>query len=247
MLFCFRRKQFVSKREEKKMDMSPILISMKTASLAIVITFFLGIGLAQWVVTLKHDKLKMIMDGLLTLPLVLPPTVAGFFLLYLFGVKRPIGKFFLEYFSVKIAFSWGATILAAVAISLPLMYRSARGAFEQVDPNILDAARTLGMSEWNIFWKLKMQLALPGIASGGVLAFARGLGEFGATAMIAGNIAGKTRTLPLAIYSEVAGGRMEQAYGYVAIIVVFSFLVVLLMNYFTMNGQKQRRVKKRVS
>lgn len=223
------------------MDMSPIFISMKTAIIAIIITFFLGILLAQWVVSLKHDKIKMILDGILTLPLVLPPTVAGFFLLYLFGVKRPIGKFFIEYFSVKIAFSWGATVLAAVVISLPLMYRSARGAFEQVDQNILDAGRTLGMSEWKIFWKLKMPLAMPGVASGGVLAFARGLGEFGATAMIAGNIAGKTRTLPLAIYSEVAGGHMERAYGYVFIIVIFSFLVVLLMNYFTMGGHKKRR------
>lgn len=223
------------------MNISPILISIKTAGIAILITFFLGIALAQWVVSLKNERLKMVLDGILTLPLVLPPTVAGFFLLYIFGVKRPIGKFFLDYFSIKIAFSWGATVLAAVVISLPLMYRSARGAFEQVDENILNAGRTLGMSEWKIFWKLKMPLALPGVASGGVLSFARGLGEFGATAMIAGNIAGKTRTLPLAIYSEVAAGKMEQAYGYVAIIVIFSFVVVLLMNYFTMSGQRKRK------
>lgn len=223
------------------MNVSPILISIKTAGIAILITFFLGIALAQWVVSLKNERFKMVLDGILTLPLVLPPTVAGFFLLYIFGVKRPIGKFFLDYFSIKIAFSWGATVLAAVVISLPLMYRSARGAFEQVDENILNAGRTLGMSEWKIFWKLKMPLALPGVASGGVLSFARGLGEFGATAMIAGNIAGKTRTLPLAIYSEVAAGKMEQAYGYVAIIVIFSFVVVLLMNYFTMSGQRKRK------
>ncbi|HIS61411.1 MAG TPA: molybdate ABC transporter permease subunit [Candidatus Scybalomonas excrementigallinarum] len=223
------------------MNVSPILISIKTAGIAILITFFLGIALAQWVASLKNERLKMVLDGILTLPLVLPPTVAGFFLLYIFGVKRPIGKFFLDYFSIKIAFSWGATVLAAVVISLPLMYRSARGAFEQVDENILNAGRTLGMSEWKIFWKLKMPLALPGVASGGVLSFARGLGEFGATAMIAGNIAGKTRTLPLAIYSEVAAGKMEQAYGYVAIIVIFSFVVVLLMNYFTMSGQRKRK------
>lgn len=223
------------------MNVSPILISIKTAGIAILITFFLGIALAQWVASLKNERLKMVLDGILTLPLVLPPTVAGFFLLYIFGVKRPIGKFFLDYFSIKIAFSWGATVLAAVVISLPLMYRSARGAFEQVDENILNAGRTLGMSEWKIFWKLKMPLALPGVASGGVLSFARGLGEFGATAMIAGNIAGKTRTLPLAIYSEVAAGKMEQAYGYVAIIVIFSFVVVLLMNYFTISGQRKRK------
>lgn len=221
------------------MDMSPILISMKTATLSIFITFFLGIGLAQLVVSLKRQTSKILLDGLFTLPLVLPPTVAGFFLLYIFGVKRPIGKFLLEYFGIKIAFSWTATVLAAVVISLPLMYRSARGAFEQVDPTILEAARTLGMSEWKIFWKLKIPLSLPGLVSGGVLAFARGLGEFGATAMIAGNMIGKTRTLPLAIYSEVAAGNMERAYGYVAIIVVLSFLVVALMNLSSLIGKRK--------
>lgn len=163
-------------------------------------------------VSLKNETLKVICDGILTLPLVLPPTVAGFFLLYLFGVKRPIGQFFIEYFSVKIAFSWIATVLAAVTMSFPLMYRSARGAFEQVDQNLVAAARTLGMSEWAVFWKVLFANATPGILSGGVLAFARGLGEFGATAMIAGNIAGKTRTLPMAVYSEVAAGNMDAAY-----------------------------------
>ena len=150
---------------------------------------------------------------------------------YLFGVKRPIGQFFIEYFSVKIAFSWIATVLAAVTMSFPLMYRSARGAFEQVDQNLVAAARTLGMSEWAVFWKVLFANATPGILSGGVLAFARGLGEFGATAMIAGNIAGKTRTLPMAVYSEVAAGNMDAAYSYVAIIVVIAFISVVLMNW----------------
>ena len=177
---------------------------------------------------------------MLTLPLVLPPTVAGFFLLYLFGVKRPIGIFFLQYFGVKIAFSWTATVLAAVVMSFPLMYRSARGAFEQVDPNLMAAARTLGMSEWSIFHKVLIANAMPGIVSGGVLAFARGLGEFGATAMIAGNIAGKTRTLPMAVYSEVAAGDMDAAYRYVAIIVVIAFLSVILMNRAALREKKRR-------
>lgn len=220
------------------MDFSPILISLKTASLSIIITFFLGILSAVWIVRLKREKLKMVLDGILTLPLVLPPTVAGFFLLFIFGVKRPVGKFFLEVFGVKIAFSWIATVLAAVVISFPLMYRSARGAFEQVDQNLIYAGRTLGMSEWKIFWRVIFPLALPGVASGGVLAFARGLGEFGATAMIAGNIAGKTRTLPLAIYSEVAAGNMAGAYDYVLIILVISFFVVVAMNWFTVRGRK---------
>ena len=217
-------------RKEKKMDWSPILISMKTASLSIFITFFLGIFAAGVVIRLKNETSKIICDGILTLPLVLPPTVAGFFLLYLFGVKRPIGQFFIDFFGVKIAFSWGATVLAAVVMSFPLMYRSARGAFEQVDPDLTAAARTLGMSEWEIFWKVLFANATPGILSGGVLAFARGLGEFGATSMIAGNIAGKTRTLPMAVYSEVAAGNMGAADRYVAVIVVIAFISILLMN-----------------
>lgn len=212
------------------MDWSPIFISMKTASLSIFITFFLGIFAAWGVVSIRSQVWKNICDGILTLPLVLPPTVAGFFLLYLFGVKRPIGQFFIDYFSIKIAFSWGATVIAAVTMSFPLMYRSARGAFEQVDPNLTAAARTLGMGEWAIFWKVLFANAIPGVVSGGVLAFARGLGEFGATAMIAGNIAGKTRTLPMAVYSEVAAGNMDTAYSYVLVIVVIAFISVVLMN-----------------
>lgn len=212
------------------MDWSPVLISMKTAGLSIFITFFLGIFAAGVVIRLKNETSKIICDGILTLPLVLPPTVAGFFLLYLFGVKRPIGQFFIDFFGVKIAFSWGATVLAAVVMSFPLMYRSARGAFEQVDPDLTAAARTLGMSEWEIFWKVLFANATPGILSGGVLAFARGLGEFGATSMIAGNIAGKTRTLPMAVYSEVAAGNMGAADRYVAVIVVIAFISILLMN-----------------
>lgn len=212
------------------MDWSPVLISMKTASLSIFINFFLGIFAAGVVIRLKNETSKIICDGILTLPLVLPPTVAGFFLLYLFGVKRPVGQFFIDFFGVKIAFSWGATVLAAVVMSFPLMYRSARGAFEQVDPDLTAAARTLGMSEWEIFWKVLFANATPGILSGGVLAFARGLGEFGATSMIAGNIAGKTRTLPMAVYSEVAAGNMGAADRYVAVIVVIAFISILLMN-----------------
>ena len=222
------------------MDISPILISMKTASLSIAVTFFLGIFAAQFAAGIRRKEWKMILDGILTLPLVLPPTVAGFFLLYIFGVRGPVGKFFLDFFSVRIAFSWGATVLASAAISFPLMYRSARGALEQVDPSLIYAARTLGFSEWDIFWKVSLPTAMPGVASGGVLAFARGLGEFGATAMIAGNIAGKTRTLPLAIYSAVAAGDMDSAYRYVLIIVLISFVVVALMNWFSFQERKRK-------
>ena len=221
------------------MDLSPVLISVKTAVFAIIITFFLGIMAAKCTLSIRNEKWKALIDGILTLPLVLPPTVAGFFLLYIFGVKRPLGKLFLEVFKIKMAFSWGATVLAAVVISFPLMYRSARGAFEQVDENLIFAGRTLGLSEWTIFWRILMPAAMPGILSGGVMAFTRGLGEFGATAMIAGNIAGKTRTLPLAIYSEVAAGNMDKAGNYVTIIVAVSLLIVGSMNYYVMYRQRK--------
>lgn len=223
------------------MEISPIIVSVKTASVSIVVTFFLGLVAAYGVERIRNRKIQVICDGLLTLPLVLPPTVAGFFLLYLFGVKRPIGRFFLELFDIKIAFSWQATVLAAVVLSFPLMYRSARGALQQVDVNLLYAGRTLGMSEWRIFWEVWFPNALSGILSGGILAFARGLGEFGATAMIAGNIAGETRTLPLAVYSAVAAGDMGEAYQYVWILVLISFVVVTGMNAVTHGFQKYNR------
>ena len=230
------------------MDWSPIWISMKTASLSIVVTFFLGVWAARMVVAARSEKVKMVVDGILTLPMVLPPTVAGFFLLMIFGVRRPLGQLFLEVFGIKIVFSWIATVIAAVVISFPLMYRAARGAFEQVDVTLIYAARTLGFSERKIFWRVIMPSAMPGVLSGAILAFARGLGEFGATSMLAGNIAGETQTLPLAIYSEVAAGKMSEAYKYVLIIVVISFFVVVFMNLLSRkekSGHSGKRKKRR--
>ena len=221
------------------MDWSPVFISMKTASLSIFITFFLGLIVAWGIVKIKNDSTKIVLDGIFTLPLVLPPTVVGFFLLYIFGVRGPIGSFFVNFFAVKIAFSWPATVIAAVVMSFPLMYRSARGAFEQVDSNLLDAGRTLGMSEWKIFWKILFANALPGIISGGILAYARGLGEFGATAMLAGNIAGQTRTLPMAVYSEVAAGNMGTAFDYVVVIIIISFIAIFIMDFVSIREEKQ--------
>ena len=222
------------------MDYTPVIISLKTASVSILFTFFLGIFAAWGVVSVENKNLRAILDGVLILPLVLPPTVAGFFLLYVFGIRRPIGAFLLEYFSLRIAFSWTATVLAAVLISFPLMYRSARGAFEQINENIVYAARTIGMSEWKIFWKIRMAVALPGVVSGGILAFTRGLGEFGATAMIAGNIAGVTRTLPMAVYSAVVAGDETTATGYVVMMLILSFVAVVCMNYFSLKEFKSR-------
>ena len=220
---------------------SPLIISLKAAGLSIILTFFLGVLAARLVVSMRQEKLTMILDGLFTLPLVLPPTVAGFFLLYIFGVRQPLGAFLIEFFGWKIAFSLSAAVLAAMVMSFPLMYRSARGAFEQVDQTFVYAARTLGMPEGKIFWRIIMPLAAPGLATGGILAFARGLGEFGATCMIAGNIVGKTRTLPLAVYSEVAGGNWHNAFIYVAILVIICLAAVIGMNYITAKENRYKR------
>lgn len=213
-------------------DWSPLWISLRTAAATIVIVFFIGVIIAWWVERLQSQSLKIFADAVITLPMVLPPTVAGFFLLYFFGNNRFLGQLIYQMTGIKIAFSWLATVLAAAVISLPLMYRSARGALSQVDKGMLEAARSLGMTEWRIFWRIHLPNALPGIIAGGLLAFARGLGEFGATAMIAGNIAGRTRTLPLAVYSAVAAGDWNAAGWYVAVIVGICLLVVIGLNVY---------------
>ena len=222
-------------------DLSPLWISLETAAATIAIVFFLGVLAAWWVERMHSESAKILIDGLFTLPMVLPPTVAGFFLLVVFGNNRIIGRFFIDTFGVQIAFNWIATVLAAGVISFPLMYRSARGALVQVDKGIMEAGRSLGMTEWRIFWRLHLPNALPGIIAGGLLAFARGLGEFGATAMLAGNIAGKTRTLPLAIYSAVAAGDFDSAGIYVLIIVTICLAVVIGLNYYQYIIKKQQR------
>jgi len=210
-------------------DFSPLWISLKTAFAATTLTFFLGIA-AAWFVAGYSGRLKGIMDGLLTLPMVLPPTVVGFFLLVVLGKNGPVGKL-LCLFDTQIIFSWSATVVAASAVSFPLMYKTARGAFEQVDRNIIYAAQTLGVSDRKIFWRVTVPLAWPGIAAGTVLSFARALGEFGATLMIAGNIPGKTQTIPIAIFFAAEGGEMDKALLWVVLIFVISFVVMVLMNY----------------
>lgn len=221
-------------------DWSPLWISLQTAAATIAIVFFIGVVIAWWVERLQSQSLKIFADAVITLPMVLPPTVAGFFLLYFFGNNRFLGQLIYQLTGIKIAFSWLATVLAAAVISLPLMYRSARGALSQVDKGMLEAARSLGMTEWRIFWRIHLPNALPGIIAGGLLAFARGLGEFGATAMIAGNIAGRTRTLPLAVYSAVAAGDWDAAGWYVAVIVGICLLVVIGLNVYLYKTKQQQ-------
>lgn len=217
------------------MDFSPLYISLKTAGLATVITFILGIYAARFICKLK--KYKGFIDGIITLPLVLPPTVVGFFLLLFLGKNSFIGQF-LAVFDINIIFSWSATVITAVVVSFPLMYRTTRGAFEQIDKDLIFAARTLGMSEEKIFWKIILPLAKSGILAGAILSFARALGEFGATIMLAGNIPGKTQTMSTAIYSAVQANDQETAFVWAGIIIIVSLMVMVLMNYWLKQQQK---------
>lgn len=222
-------------------DLSPFFISIKTGILATIIAFFLGILAARIVMNLGK-KSRWIVDGILTLPLVLPPTVAGFFLLILFSLRRPFGSFLYMNFDIKIVQTWAGCVIAASVIAFPLMYRNARAAFEQIDVNIIYAARTLGLSEFKIFWKLIIPLAGPGIASGTILTFARAIGEYGATSMLAGNILGKTRTISVAIASEVSNGNYEVAGFWVIVIVALSFLIILSINF--VSGRDDKSVRR---
>lgn len=219
------------------MDLAPLWISLRTAFTATLITFFIGIAIA-WFVAGYQGKLKGFIDGVLILPMVLPPTVVGFFLLLLLGKNGPLGKL-LYSLGTQIIFSWPATVIAAAVVSLPLMYKTARGAFEQIDGNVISAARTLGVSEWKVFWKVTVPLAWPGIVAGTILAFARALGEFGATLMVAGNIPGKTQTIPVAIFFAVEGGDMKEAYTWVLLIFAISLIVMTVMNYWIEYQRKQ--------
>ena len=208
--------------------LTPLWISIKTSLLATFITFFIGIGSA-YLVANYQGKWKGLIDSLFTLPLVLPPTVLGFFLLLLFGKNGPMGKL-LALMNTSVIFTWSATVIAAIVVAFPMMYRSARSAFEQIDVNLISAAKTLGLSNWEIFYKIAIPLSWPGIIGGVVLSFARALGEFGATLMIAGNIPGKTQTMPLAIFFKVQAMDYKGAMLWVMTIVAISVVMILILN-----------------
>lgn len=221
------------------MEYAPLFITLKTAVVATVVTFFLGIGLA--LVVARMRRFQGFADAVITLPLVLPPTVIGFFLLLAFGRCSAIGKFLLQ-FDITIVFTWKAAVMAAIVVSLPLMYRTARGAFEQLDPNIISAARTLGVSEWRIFWHVLVPNARAGILAGLVLSFTRALGEFGATIMFAGNIPGITQTMSTAVYAAVQANDYDLAFKWAVVIIIFSLVFVSLMNILiSRTGVPQRR------
>ena len=218
------------------MNFSPLWISLKTAFLATIITSIIGIFISYKMANYK-GRGRGFIDGIFTLPLILPPTVIGFFLLLICGKNGFVGKIFMS-FNKNIIFSWSATVIAATVVAFPMMYRTCRSAFEQIDKNMISAARTLGLSETKIFFKIAMPLAWPGIIGGLVLSFARALGEFGATLMIAGNIPGKTQTMPVAIFFAVEGGDMNKAMLWVLIIVAISFIMIFLLNYWCDTQQK---------
>lgn len=221
----------------KGLDYSPLIISLKTGVVATIFSFFLGIFAARKVVSMT-PRWKAVVDGIFIMPLVLPPTVAGFFILLLFSKRRPLGSLLYAEFGIKVVQTWLGCIIAAVVISFPLMYRNARGAFEQIDPNLVYAGRTLGMSEWEIFFKIVIPTAGPGIISGTVLTFARAMGEYGATSMLAGNIPGKTATISQRIAMVIQDGDYTVAGIWVVIVLAISFIAVLIINLVALKHMK---------
>ncbi|HLW81336.1 MAG TPA: molybdate ABC transporter permease subunit [Candidatus Acidoferrales bacterium] len=225
-------------------DLSPVWLSLETAVTATIITLLLGTATAVWRAN-RRGIGPAFLDGIFLLPLVLPPTVVGFILLVIFGRNGPLGRLLLH-FGATVVFSWPATVIAAAVVSFPLMYLSVRAALEQLDHTLLQAARTLGASEWRVFRRVALPLAWPGMLAGTILAFARALGEFGATLMLAGSIPGKTETIPIAIYISVEAGEIHKAIVWSLIDVAISLAMVAGMYYWThlQNPARARMVRR---
>ncbi len=216
----------------------PIFLSIRVALLATFIAFFLGVFFA-YLLTKRKVPGKNIWETILILPMILPPSIVGYLLLKVFGKRGPIGAFLLDTFGIQIVFTWIACVIAATVVALPLMYQNAKGAFQSVDPSYELAAKTLGSSPFKVFRTVTFPLSGPGIVSGIVLTFARALGEFGATLMLAGNIPGKTQTIPTAIYYAVVVGKDEKASMLVLIMVLFSFALVFGLNMWLKRREKR--------
>ena len=210
-------------------DLSPLWISLKTAFTATLLAALLGTAAAHWMMGYR-GRGRGWLDGIFTLPLVLPPTVVGFLLLLLLGKNGPVGQV-LSQLGVTLIFTWAATVIAATVVAFPLMYKTVLSAFEQVDQTLVSSAQTLGASDWRIFWQLLLPLAWPGVLAGTILAFARALGEFGATLMVGGSIPGVTQTMPIAIFFAAEAGRMGEALGWVILMVAVSLGVIGLIHY----------------
>lgn len=223
------------------LDWNPLIISLKTGIVATIISFFLGLFAARKVISLSYHG-KAVVDGLLILPMVLPPTVAGFCLLLIFSRRRPVGVFLNDTFEIQVVHTWLGCILAAMVIAFPLMYRNARAAFEQIDANLVYAGRTLGMTDMRIFWRIVVPTAGPGIASGTILTFARAMGEYGATSMVAGNIPGRTGTVSQRIAMVIQDGDYVTAGFWVVMLLLIAFVIIFLINILT--GKKMKNIRR---
>lgn len=212
------------------LDWSPFFITLKIGLLSTIICFFLGVGLA-YVSLYMNKRIMAVFDSILTLPMVLPPTVVGFFLLLIFSRRRPVGIFLYNNFHIKIVQSFIGCVLAAFIIAFPLMYKNAKSAFLQLDKNLIYAGRTLGLSEFQIFFKVVCPITSPSLFSGAILSFARAIGEYGATSMLAGNISGKTATISQQIAYLVQNQSYLEAGIWVGIVLFIAFLIMLLMEY----------------
>lgn len=212
------------------LDWSPFFITLKIGLLSTIICFFLGVGLA-YVSLYMNKRIMAVFDSILTLPMVLPPTVVGFFLLLIFSRRRPVGIFLYSNFHIKIVQSFIGCVLAAFIIAFPLMYKNAKSAFLQLDKNLIYAGRTLGLSEFQIFFKVVCPITSPSLFSGAILSFARAIGEYGATSMLAGNISGKTSTISQQIAYLVQNQGYLEAGIWVGIVLFIAFLIMLLMEY----------------
>jgi molybdate transport system permease protein len=209
-------------------NLSPLWISLKVSLLATIITLELGTFVAYRMYRYR-GKARSLIEGILIAPLILPPTVVGFVLLILLGKNGVLGQILTQW-NLRFVFTWYAAVLAAIVVSFPLMYRSALGAFEQIEVLILDAAKIDGASELDVFWYIALPLASPGIVAGTVLTFARALGEFGATLMIAGNIPGQTQTMPMAIYFAVEAGAIQEGWFWTIIVISISLAGIITVN-----------------
>ena len=210
------------------MSWYPLLNSIRIAAISSVIVFFLGIFAAYYAVRLPR-VLKGVLDVILTLPLVLPPTVCGYLLLMLFGVRRPVGAF-LAQFGIQFVMTWYGAVLAAVLVAFPLMYRTARGAFESFDKTLAYSGKTLGLSNTYIFWRIRMPVCRQGVFAGLVLAFARALGEYGATSMLVGYIPGRTATISTTVYQLWRTDNSAEAFKWVMVNLAISAVVLLAVN-----------------
>lgn len=218
------------------MDLYPLWNSLRIAAIACVIVFFSGIFVAHYAAKLPAI-IKGILDVILTLPMVLPPTVCGYFLILLFGNRRPLG-IFLQQFGIRLVMTWYGGVLAAAVVAFPLMYRTARGAFESFDNNLMYAGQTLGLSGTYIFWRIKMPYCMQGIIAGTVLSFARALGEYGATSMLIGYTPGKTATIATTVYQLWRTNDEAKAFIWVMINLLISAIVMLLVNMLEVRNKK---------